>query len=149
MSELTVFKSRADIMGYAFKSGKIVHFINGIYATSAKVEIEELTAECEAGHPNYYIDENQKTIDSEALDPIAALRAQIREEERAKIMAAVGNPMRDMGETKQGRLEGIANSHSINGMQAASEAQAQAAQTPIAAGTIKVGQVSTPIQVKK
>ena len=150
MSELTLFKSRAATMGYAFKSGKTVHFMGGNYATSAKDEIEELTKECENGHPNFYIDENQKTIDSEMMDPMAVLRAKIREEERAKLMAATGDPMRDMGSTAQGKLEGIANSHSINGMAAASEAQAQAAQTAIPAGTIKVGAAATPtISVKK
>lgn len=130
MSELSVFKSRAPTMGYVFKSGKVVHFMGGMYATASKSEIEELTTECENGHPNFYIDPSQKTLDSEALDPIAVLRATIRAEEIAKLQA-MGDPLRDMGSTPQGKLEGIANSHSINGLQAASEAQAQAAQTVI------------------
>ena len=130
MSELTVFKSRAPTMGYVFKTGKVVHFLGGIYATASKTEIEELTTECENAHPNFYIDPSQKTLDSEMLDPIAVLRATIRAEEVAKL-AAMGNPLRDMGATSQGKLEGIANSHSINGLQAASEAQAAAAQTVI------------------
>jgi len=138
MSELRLFKSRADTMGYVFKTGKMIHFLNGEYATAAKDEIEELTTECENGHPNYYIDANQTVVDSEQRDPMAVLRARIREEERAKLMAAVGNPLRDMGETAQGKLEGIANSHSITGMQAASEAQAVAAQTPIAPSGPKI-----------
>jgi hypothetical protein len=130
MSELSVFKSRAPTMGYVFKTGKVVHFMGGIYATSSKAEIEELTTECENGHPNFYIDPTQKTLDSEMLDPIAVLRATIRAEEVAKLRA-MGDPLRDMGSTPQGKLEGIANSHSINGLQAASEAQAVAAQTMI------------------
>lgn len=149
MSVLTVFKSRAAVMGYCFKSGKVVHFINGMYATSSKDEIEELTTECENGHPNYFIDADQTTIDSELLDPIAALRAQIREEERAKLIAATGNPLRDMGSTSNERLGGIANSHSINGLQAFSETQAAAAQTAIPAGTIKVGAAPSVPSTKK
>jgi hypothetical protein len=149
MAELTVFKSRAMTMGYAFKSGKVVHFLAGMYATAAKDEIEELTTECDNAHPNFYIDPAQKTIDSEMMDPVAVLRAKIREEERALILAAMGNPQRDMGTTPQGKLEGIANSHTINGMQASSEAQASAAQTPIPAGTIKVGAINIASGAKK
>lgn len=137
MSEVTVFKSRAPLMGYCFKSGNVVHFREGIYTTNNKIEIEELTAECENGHPNYYIDPEQRTMDSEQLDPMAVLTARIREEERAKLVAAVGNPMREMGNTGQGKLEGIGNSHSISGMQAASEAQSIAARTPIKVASAK------------
>jgi hypothetical protein len=127
MSTLTLFKSKAPVMGYVFKSGKMIHFINGIYATESKSEIEELTTECENGHPNYYIDKNELAIDSETLDPIAALRAQIREEERIKLLAAT-NPDRDMGTTvNTGKLEGISNSRSIQGLQVQSEAQGTAA----------------------
>jgi hypothetical protein len=123
-------------MGYVFRSGKMIHFINGIYATESKSEIDELTTECENGHPNYYIDKNELAIDSETLDPIAALRAQIREEERIKLLAAT-NPDRDMGTTAQGKLEGISNSRSIHGLQVQSETQGTAAK------------VTTPIVVAK
>lgn len=137
MTTLTLFKSKAPSMGYVFANGHTIHFAAGQYATSSKFEIDELTKECENGHPNFYIDDGAKTVESEAMDPIAVLRARIREEERAALIAAT-DPKRDMGETKQGKLEGIANSHTIAGLQAASNAQATAAQTPIAAGTITV-----------
>ena len=140
MSELTLFKSHAPTMGYVFANGHTVHFMAGQYATASKFEIEELTKECENGHPNFFIDPQNKTVDSEALDPIASLRAQIREEERAKLIAAT-DPTRDMGSTVQGKLGGIANSHTINGLQAASNAQAAAAQTPIPAGSVKVAKI--------
>jgi hypothetical protein len=131
MAILKVFKSRAPVMGYAFKNGNVVYFREHMYATLSKAEIEELTTECENGHPNYYIDPEQTEIDSEQMDPIAVLTAKIREEERAKLMAAVGNPHKDMGQTEQGKLQGISNSHSIMGVAAASETQATAARTPI------------------
>lgn len=114
MATLTLFKSRAPSMGYVFKSGRTIHFANGEFATSNKAEIEELTFECEAGHPCYYIDSEQTQIEAEAMDPLAALKAKIREEERAKIMAAMD---RDMGNTvHSGKLEGIANSKTIVGL---------------------------------
>lgn len=133
MSLLTVFKSQAPTMGYVFKSGKTVHFINHIYATAAKDEIEELTTECQNGHPNYYIDAEMTQVDSAALNPMEVLRAQIRAEERAALLAAT-NPSRDMGTTEQGgKLEGIANSVTITGLAASSEAQATAARVIIPA----------------
>jgi hypothetical protein len=126
MTTLTLFKSRAGTMGYVFKNGKTVHFMGGTYATSAPEEIEELTKECEAGHPNYYIDVNQTTIDSELMDPMAVLVARIREEERAKLIAAT-DKSRDMGKVEfSGKLEGIANSHTIQGAMAHSDSQASA-----------------------
>lgn len=126
-------------MGYAFRSGKTVHFLNGMYATESETEIKELTEECKSGHENYYIDSAQTTIESEMMDPMAILIARIREEERAKLILAT-NPGRDMGGTAfTGRLEGIANSASINGMQAASNIQADAAR-----GASTVIQVGSP-----
>jgi len=125
--EMTLFKSRADVMGYVFKSGKGIHFMQGQYATSAKNEIEELTAECENGHPNYFIDPKQRTVTAEQLDPMHKIREQIRAEERAKLLAAT-DINRDMGETDQNaKLTGISNSHSVAGMMAGSETQAIAA----------------------
>jgi hypothetical protein len=115
-------------MGYVFKSGKSVHFIMGKYATANKAEIEELAAECSDPQSNYYIDSGETEVDSAAVDPIASLRAKIREEERAALIAAT-NPNRDMGTTVQGKLEGISNSRSVNGLMADSETQAVAART--------------------
>jgi len=132
MSILTLFKSRASTMGYAFKSGKTVHFMGGQYATSSEVEIKELTEECNNGHPVFYIDQDQKTIDSEALDPMSALIAKIRAEERAKILAAT-DINRDMGTTDQNtKLLGISNSQSVAGLIAESESQAMAANPQLA-----------------
>jgi len=124
MSELTLFKSRAGTMGYVFRNGKTVHFLGGVYATAAKDEIEELTKECENGHPNYFIDENQKTIDSAMMDPMAVLRAQIKQEILDQMRA--NDPSKDMGSYGTGKLEGIATSANISGAAAASESQAAA-----------------------
>ena len=101
-------------MGYVFRSGRTIHFVDGTFATSNKAEIEELTAECENGHPCYYIDDAQTTITPEALDPMAALKAKWKEEGR---LEALKQTNRDMGETTHsGKLEGIANSKTIVGL---------------------------------
>lgn len=139
-TELTLFKSRAPVMGYCFRSGKVVHFVNHMYTTTDPDEIKELTAECRKGHPNYYIDDNQVTISSIQVNPMEALREAIRKEEIAKLRAY--NPNNDFGETVQGKLEGIANSNSIRGMTAASDVQATlnpaGGGASIPAGTINV-----------
>ena len=125
--EMRLFKSRADVMGYVFKSGKGIHFTQGIYATAAKSEIEELEEECANGHPNFYIDPAQKTVKPEDLDPMAKIRAQIREEERAKLLAAT-DINRDMGSTAQdSKLSGISNSQTVAGLIVGSESQGMAA----------------------
>lgn len=121
-TELTLFKSRAPVMGYCFRSGKVVHFVNHMYTTTDQDEIDELTKECRKGHPNYYIDEAQTTISSVQVNPMEALREAIRQEEIAKLRAY--NPNNDFGQTAQGKLEGIANSQSIRGMMATSDVQA-------------------------
>jgi hypothetical protein len=122
-----VFKSRAHTMGYVFESGTNVHFINHLYLTKIPAEIAELTRECEAGHPCFYIDPEQVEMDPVLLDPMEALRSRIREEERAKLLLEGG---RDMGETKfDGKLAGIANSSSIRGAAAASNATATSTAT--------------------
>jgi hypothetical protein len=135
--QLTVFKSHAPTMGYVFRSGKSIHFMGGRYATAIKSEIDELTEECSSGQSNYYIDSGETTMDASALDPIASLRAKIREEERAILLAAT-NPGRDMGTTQNtGKLEGISNSNSIRGLQVDSESQGVAARQINVASTAK------------
>lgn len=119
-------------MGYVFASGKTVHFIGGIYATESEVEIKELTECAKSGNPCFYIDAEQTTVDSEMLDPVAQLTAKIRAQVLAEITAA-SNPANDRGETKQGKLEGIANSATVQGLQANSNGDAT-----VAAGSIKV-----------
>ena len=138
MTTLTLFKSHSPAIGYVFRSGRTIHFVNGEFATSNKKEIEELTEECENGHPCFYIDATATTIDSETLDPLASLKAKIREEERAKLLAGEN---RDMGETKfSGKLEGIANSNTIRGL----TADSTSTPTSETAG-VKVGAVAKKI----
>ena len=126
MAVAKLFKSRAQVMGHVFRSGKSVHFVNHIYTTNDKKEIEELTEEAESGHPNIYIDPEMTEIDTTMLDPMAVLREQIRKEELAKLLAAT-NPSNDMGSyDASGKLQGISNSDSIRGLQVSSDTQAAA-----------------------
>lgn len=132
-----IFKSRAPVMGYVFRTGANVHFVNHKFVTKIPSEIKEMTEECEAGHPNFYIDPNEFETDNVVIDPMEALRAQIREEERAKLLLQ-GD--RDFGKTAfSGRLEGIANSTSIRS--GAAESGSGMAAGSIAQGSIKVAAV--------
>lgn len=122
---LKLFKSRPAIMGYVFRDGTNAHFIDHEYKTNRQSEIDELTEVCNEGGNTYYIDPEQTEISSIKVDPLAALTAKIREEERIKLLMEI---QRDMGETvNTGKLEGIANSSSIRGASAASNTQTSAA----------------------
>lgn len=65
---------------FIFKSGKTAHFVCGQYATQQEDEIEELNAEIKKGHPHFYIDVNEKTIESDKIDPLAHLKKKIIDE---------------------------------------------------------------------
>jgi hypothetical protein len=133
MTTLTLFKSKSPVMGYVFRSGKTIHFVGGQYATSSPKEIEELNEVCQDS-PNFYIDDGQKEIDSDAMDPMAVLTARIRKEIDAERANASNNPARELGGTSDdGKLGNIATSASFTG-------------AAVASGTAQVG--STVVSVK-
>lgn len=104
MSIAKVFKSAIPSVNYIFGNGKPAIFVNGKFATTIESEIAELENEIRLGHPHIYIDENEKEIDSSAIDPISSLRAQIEKEIMDK-MAAATNPENDMGTSEQEKLK--------------------------------------------
>ena len=104
MSIATIFKAQIPSVNYIFKNGKPAIFVQGKFATDIAAEVEELKAEIAAGHPHIYIDEKEAEIDSNLINPIQALRAQIEAELRAE-MAAATNPANDMGNTAEEKLK--------------------------------------------
>lgn len=140
MSVANLFKSRASVMGYVFKNGKAIHFVDHNYTTTAQSEIDELNEEVANGHPDIYIDKDMVTVDTTMLSPMAVLRAKIREEERAAILKAMST-QNDMGSTAPGRLEGIATSASIVGLQADSTSLPGAIDSAPATAGVKVGAI--------
>jgi hypothetical protein len=98
MSLARIYKAHLPSVNYVFTNGKPAIFVAGKFATTVASEIEELDREIAAGHPHIYIDENEREVPAETIDPIAALRAQIEAEIRAT-MAAATNPNNDMGST--------------------------------------------------
>lgn len=98
---LNVYKSQVSSIKYVFKDGREACFVNGIYRTADAAEIEELDKELSGGrHPILYIDKAEKTIESNRIDPMAVLRENIIAEYLAE-QAALNDPTRDMGNTKQ------------------------------------------------
>ena len=104
MSIMKVFKAALPSVNYVFRNGKPGIFVQGRYCTDIEAEIAELEDEISKGHPHIYIDKDEAEIDSNAVDPIAALRAKIEAEVRAQ-MAAATDPTNDMGSTTQEPLK--------------------------------------------
>ena len=98
-----VFKSRIPSCSYFFKNGKQAAFIGGKYVTDVDIEIAELESEIgksgltepnKSDHPHIYIDQREKEINTEALDPIAEIKRKAVEEYLAaqkKALNAAGN----------------------------------------------------------
>lgn len=112
-----LFKSRAPMMGYVFRSGKSAHFLDHCYATSKEDEIKELELLTKEVPDHFFRDSGQMTATTEKVDPLASLRARIAEEERTKILLEMS---RDMGSTEGGPLKGVANSSTIRAVMGAS-----------------------------
>lgn len=137
MSIVHIFKSYLGSSQYIFGGdpekkvdpirGKVAHFMQTIgkagseFRTSVESEVKELKAEISFGHPHIYQDPNpaNQTIDTEA-DPMAALRAQIAAEERAKLVAQgfKSTQLEDSTSAVGGKLQGIANTTTLNANQA-------------------------------
>lgn len=77
MATLRVFKSTIPSVNYIFGNGKPAIFVNGVFRTDIPGEIDALQNEIAQHHPHIYIDENEREIDSELIDPMNALRAKI------------------------------------------------------------------------
>jgi hypothetical protein len=95
----SVFKNRIPSCTFVQKNGNVISFVEGTYRTTKQDEIDEITAEINAGHPHMYIDPNQKTIQSDQLDPLAGLRTRIIAEYLAA-QAAATNPSNDRGSSE-------------------------------------------------
>lgn len=104
MAIAKIFKATMPSVNYIFKNGKPAIFVHGKFATALEYEIAELEAEITAGHPHIFIDPAECEIDSNALSPIEALTAKIREEVMAE-MARATQMTNDMGTSTQGPLK--------------------------------------------
>lgn len=111
---LHVFHNSLVNCRYTFKNGKDANFLGGTYATDIQSEIAELNKEVKSGHPHIYVKPDELTIDTTFVDPMEAIKAKIRAELLAEQAAAAANKTEDRGGyDTSGKLEGIANTHTI------------------------------------
>lgn len=126
-SQVSIFRNRLPSCAYVFKDGSIANFVGGVYTTDDPTKAAELqdlvdgmankidtkgnevfTADGKnvrvrtAKHPYIYQEAGVTTIDSDQLDPLWALKQQVREQILAEMAAS--NPGRDMGEYAQSKL---------------------------------------------
>lgn len=95
--EIVEFSSTLLSNQYHFSFGGTAIFFNGRYRTDVKEEIDELRAEVNKGNP-YII--SYRTVEALKEDPLANLKAQLRQEMMAEFQAAdarATNPENDMG----------------------------------------------------
>jgi len=98
MAIARVFKSQVQSIKYIFKNGKEAPFVFGKYYTDNATEIAELEQEIALGHPQIFIDSEEKEVDTEKMDPLSRLREKIIAEyleEQAKQL----DPSNDFGNT--------------------------------------------------
>lgn len=127
---------------FIFKDGKEAPFTGGHYYTSNATEIAELDHEIELGHPHIYKNDAAPTVNVAVTDPLDLVRRAAAEE--ALRRAAAINKANDMGDTEQGKLEGIGNSNTVaavSGDSTSTDARAggtvvSATSTPVAEGSI-------------
>ena len=132
MTMLRVFKSTIPSINYIFKNGKPAIFQHGVFRTNVEWEIKELEQEIAAGHPHIYIDDKEREIDSEMVDPMNALRSRIIEEFLASQKRAL-DPTNDMGTSDQSPVK-PANSADV----AAAAAGGDGNQSPITARLMNI-----------
>ena len=94
-------------VNFLFTNGKAAVFQFGKFMTDNPDEAAALDAEIKNGHPHIYrpANESERTVQSDALDPMSMLRAKLRAEiiaEERAINAAAVNPANNMGTSAAG-----------------------------------------------
>lgn len=129
-----VFHSTIPSIRYVFRAGKHAVFIDGKYTTNIAHEIEELDAEIEAGHPNFFIKSKEEVA---PVEPLEALREKFIKEFLAK-QAEDTKTVKDGGTSEQGKLN-VANSTTIASAAAGSDSSLGNSNNAPAVGSIKIG----------
>lgn len=119
LEEPKVFTCAIPHAKYIFSNGKTAAFLGGEYVTDNSYEVDELMAEVNSDHPHIRVGERK--VSKKDLLPIEALREQIIKEYLEKQAAALKKD-NDAGTSDQsGKLQGIANSHTISEAAAGSD----------------------------
>jgi hypothetical protein len=117
--QFTLFKATMQSCQYFFKDGSRADFVAGRFATDDPVRIAELQAEIKAKHPHIRVDAKELTTTQVVQDPLSHLRAKIRAELEAEMMA---NPQQHgVTSVSAGEGAGIATSSIVAGNVAKSD----------------------------
>ena len=98
-----LFKSNQASSKYIFLDGTAASFIRGRFHTSDPAQIDQLEKEVKLKHPHIYIDDKEKDVDTEKLDPMFRLREQLKEEIRREEFEKLKHS-NDMGKSEMGKL---------------------------------------------
>ena len=121
------FKSYQSSCNFVDSTGRIAHFVSGRFTTNDPLFIKELTEQVELGHPVFYIDENEKTIDSDLLDPLEYIRRKAVADYLAQQASRVGT---DFGTTENAPNAGILTTAELTQEAAAGLTAPAAPKTP-------------------
>lgn len=129
---LRVYKCTFMSTSYLMPNGKPCIFVNGVYRTNNPAEIAEFDSMIANGHPHFFIDPNEREVDSGLVDPMEAMRHRIIEEYKASMVQAAGDPDRDMGKSDQTARLNVASTRNIE------EAAAGGSGSSLAARLMKI-----------
>jgi hypothetical protein len=91
MAIVTLFKNRYGPVNVSTPKGKVLKFAAGRYFTTDKTDMEYLKELAETGQSGVFIDKSEPEVDTENLDPMAAIKAKMRAEIEADIKAGRHN----------------------------------------------------------
>lgn len=109
---LRIYKCSFMSTSFLMPNGKPCIFVNGVYRTDSPAEIAEFDKMIAEGHPHFYVDPNEREVDSAFVDPMAMMRHRIIEEYKAS-QAAASNPNNDMGTSDQSMKLNVATTRNI------------------------------------
>lgn len=126
-SQVYIFRNRISSCNYVFEDGTVANFTGGVYTTDDESKAKELQMLVDGvqkkrdskgnevfdkdgnnifiktrAHPHIFQEDGVRTVDSDQLDPLWALKQQLREELRIEM--GLADPNRDMGTSTPGPL---------------------------------------------
>jgi hypothetical protein len=108
-----LYKSTQNSLCYVFKDGTKAFFMRARFSTDIKEQIEELDAEVAKRHPMIFIDDKEREVDTDKVDPIEEIKRQAIAEYLASQNKALQRT-NDRGTTdRNAPLTGIVNTHTI------------------------------------
>ena len=92
-----LFKSRTRSCKYVFKDGRVANFIFGRFTTKDEKQAQELETEIALGHPDIFVDPDEKEADPRLDSPeIKSRAAVIKELIQSNLLSL--DPTRDLGQ---------------------------------------------------